>query len=153
MTRMYLPTLLLFTTALLQPAFAQDTDASATDADVWETIERQWSADENGDREWTDELLADNFFGWSYDNPVPRSKASTRNWDRFGEQLGRMIQHELFPYRIVVEGDMAFAHYFYSSAFKDKDGNIELNNGRFTDVLVRTEDGWKFIAWHGGDSD
>ena len=24
---------------------------------------------------------------------------------------------------------------------------------RYTDVLVRTEDGWKFLAWHGGDDD
>ena len=36
-------------------------------------------------------------------------------------------------------------------AFKDKEGEIEMTNGRYTDILVRTEDGWKFIAWHGGE--
>jgi hypothetical protein len=38
----------------------------------------------------------------------------------------------------------------YSTAFEDNDGKTEVINGRYSDVLVRTEDGWKFIAWHGG---
>ena len=41
----------------------------------------------------------------------------------------------------------------YSSAFRDKDGDVEMSNGRFSDVLVRTEDGWKFLSWHGGDDE
>jgi hypothetical protein len=41
----------------------------------------------------------------------------------------------------------------FSTAFKAKDGEVEMNNGRYTDVLVRNEDGWKFVAWHGGDDD
>ena len=49
------------------------------------------------------------------------------------------------------QDDVAVAHYLYSSAYKPKSGDIEMNNGRYTDVLVRTEDGLKFIAWHGGD--
>jgi len=28
-----------------------------------------------------------------------------------------------------------------------------MSNGRYTDILVRKEDGWKFIAWHGGDDE
>ena len=74
-------------------------------------------------------------------------------WDRFNDGQGQMIAHELYPLAIVVEGDLAVAHYLYSSAYEDKDEEVELSNGRYTDILVRTDDGWKFIAWHGGDDE
>ena len=76
---------------------------------------------------------------------------STSKWNRFSEQLGRVARYELYPLAITIHGDVAVAQYLYSVAFKDRDGKFEMTNGRYTDILVRTEDGWKFIAWHGGD--
>ena len=147
--------LLLLATALLLAGGLQAQDGSAEngsdEADVWAMVEAQWNSDENGDREWPDRLLSDDFSGWSKDSPAPRDKASIRMWDRFSEQEGIPVAHELYPYRIVVHGDVAVAHYFFSSAFKSKDGEISRSNGRFTDILVRTADGWRFLAWHGGD--
>ena len=72
-------------------------------------------------------------------------------WDRFNNEQGQIVAHELYPLEIGVEGDTAIVHYLYSSAFESKDDDIEMSNGRYTDVLVRTDDGWKFLAWHGGD--
>jgi len=132
-------------------AIAQDSDDDQ--ADVWATIEGQWEADEKGDREWLELLLTDDFSGWGKTSPAPRSKSSTIMWDRFSDEQGQMIAHELYPLAIVVDGDLAVAHYLYSSAYEDKEDNVEMNNGRYTDVLVRTDDGWKFIAWHGGDDE
>ena len=54
---------------------------------------------------------------------------------------------------IVVHRDVAIAHYLYTNAEEDKEGAVEVSNGRYTDVLVRGADGWKFIAWHGGKDD
>lgn len=122
-------------------------------ADVWSTIEGQWEADEKGGDDWMDELLASKFSGWGKDSPAPRSKSSTIMWDRFADEQGEMIEHELYPLAIVVEGDVAIAHYLYTSAYKDNDDKVEVSNGRYTDILVRTDNGWKFIAWHGGDDD
>ncbi len=129
-------------------SFAQDEPQDAVD--VWAVIEDTWNAEENGDREWLEDSLTTNFSGWTKNAPVPRSKASVKMWDRFNEQLGIMVAHELYPYTIVVNDDVAVAHYLYTSAFKKKDGEIKTSNGRYTDVLVRTDDGWKFLAWHGG---
>lgn len=131
--------------------FAQE--AANDQADVWAVIEGEWNAAEKGDKNWPDRLLADDFVGWSADAPAPRSKSSTKMWYRFGEEMGKMVAHELYPLSIVVNGDVAVAHYLYSSAYKPKNGEIEMTNGRYTDVLVKTEDGWKFLAWHGGDDD
>lgn len=129
-------------------AYAQD---SANDqADVWTVIEGQWDAQENGDADWADRLLTDDFTGWQKVSPSPRSKSSTKMWNRVDEMTGKMIAHELYPLSIVVRGDVAIAHYLYRSAIQSSDANIEMGNGRYTDVLIRTEDGWKFVAWHGG---
>ena len=76
---------------------------------------------------------------------------STRMWDRFESTQGKAVAHELYPLSIVVHGNVAVAHYLYTNAFEDKDGDVEVSNGRYTDVLVRTDSGWKFLAWHGGD--
>ena len=136
--------LLSFTSTLAQ--------GSADDqADVWAVIEGEWNANENGDKKWPDRLLSDDFSAWGKNSPAPRSKTSTKMWNRFNEQIGKMVAHELYPLSIVVHDDVAVAHYLYSSAFESKDGDIEMSNGRYTDVLVRTDDGWKFLAWHGGD--
>lgn len=132
-------------------AIAQDPQDDQ--ADVWAVVEEQWNADEKGDKKWIDRMLTDDFSGWGNNSPAPRSKASTKMWDRFNEQLGHSVAHELYPLAIVVNGDIAVAHYLYSSAFEDKDGATEVNNGRYTDILIRTDDGWKFISWHGGDDE
>ena len=132
-------------------AFAQDTADDS--ANVWSVIEEEWNADEKGDKKWPDRLLTDDFSGWGNDSPAPRSKSSTKMWDRFGEQMGKMLAHELYPLSIVVHENVAVAHYLYSSASQSKDGDIEMSNGRYTDILVRTDDGWKFLSWHGGKDD
>jgi hypothetical protein len=139
---------------LLLPAGVAVAQSTADDAaDVILIIEEQWEAEQNGDKDWLDEMLHPKFSGWQNTAPAPRSKSSTKLWDRFADTQGRMIEHELYFQNIVVEADMAVAHYFYTSAYEDNDDEVEVSNGRYTDILVRTEDGWKFIAWHGGDDE
>jgi ketosteroid isomerase-like protein len=132
-------------------AIAQD--AQDDQADVWATIEGQWVAEEKGDEEWMMNLLVPEFSGWGKNSPAPRSKSSTIMWDRFSDEQGEMVAHELYPLAIVVDGDVAIAHYLYTSASENKDDDVETSNGRYTDILVRRDDGWKFIAWHGGDDE
>jgi ketosteroid isomerase-like protein len=122
-------------------------------ADVWSVVEQQWDAVANDERKWTDRFLADDFSGWPNDAPAPRNKESTKMWDRFNDTQGEVVAHELYPLAIVVQGDVAVAHYLYTSAFKSREGEVEVNNGRYSDILVRTPEGWKFLAWHGGDDD
>jgi len=137
------------------PVIAQNEAASAADdhADVWATVEDQWDADAKGDKKWADRMLTEDFSGWGKNSPAPRSKSSTKMWDRFNDEQGNIVAHELYPLAIVVNGDVAVAHYLYSSAFRSKDDEIEMNSGRYTDILVRTADGWRFLAWHGGDDE
>jgi len=123
------------------------------EADVILLIEEQWEAQQDGDDNWSDDMLVDSFSSWPTQAPAPRSKSSTQLWNRFADSQGRMIEHELYFQNIVVHGNVAVAHYFYTSAYENNDQEVEVTNGRYTDVLVRTEGGWKFLAWHGGDDD
>ena len=132
-------------------AFAQD--ESNDQADVWAVVEATWHAEEKGDKKWMDRLLADDFVGWGKGSPAPRNKASVKMWDRFNDTQGRSLVHELYPLSIIVHSDTAVVHYLYSMAYEDNDDKIEISNGRYSDVLIRTEDGWKFLAWHGGKDD
>ena len=141
--------LVLLGTVLFCAANAQDTHDD--EADVLLTIEREWEAGLKGDQDKVDEMLTSNFMGWGKDSPAPRSKTSTSKWSRFAQQMGRVVRYEIYPLSITISGDVAVAHYLYSTAYEPKKGDIEMSNGRYTDILVRTEDGWKFLAWHGGD--
>jgi len=145
----------LVLTSVLLFGFASAFAEEATDdpADVWSVIEEEWNANEKGDKKWPDRLLAEDFTGWGKDSPAPQDVASTKMWVRFNEQTGKMLAHELYPLSIVVHDDVAVAHYLYRSAFQPKGGDIAMSNGRYTDILVRTTDGWKFLAWHGGDDE
>jgi len=136
--------------AILLSGFASAQDVAADQASVWAVVELQWNSVEDGDKKWMDELLADDFTGWPKNAPAPRNKASTKMWNRFNESQGKVVAHELYPLAIIIHGDVAVAHYLYTSAYKDKDGEVEVNNGRYSDVLVQTDDGWKFLSWHGG---
>ncbi len=127
--------------------------ADATDdyVAVWSVIEEQWEASQRGDRRWVEEMLSGDFSGWGNDAPAPRDKASTRLWNAFESKQSKGLAHELYPLSTVIHGDVAVAHYLYTNAVENKDGETEVSNGRFTDVLVRSDGGWQFIAWHGGD--
>jgi ketosteroid isomerase-like protein len=120
---------------------------------VWSVIEEQWEAIQRGDRRWVEEMLSADFSGWAKDAPAPRDKASTRLWNAFDSKQSKGLSHELYAMDTVIHGDVAIAHYLYTNAVENKDGTTKVSNGRFTDVLVRSDGEWKFIAWHGGDDD
>jgi hypothetical protein len=124
--------------------------AVSDDAAVWSIIERAWRAQREGNQRWIEELLSPDFVGWSNDSPAPRDKSSTRLWSAFNTRQSDLLEYELYPLAIQIHGDTAVAHYLYSSAVQEKGRAVETVDGRYTDVLVRTGDGWRFLTWHGG---
>ena len=136
------------------PARAQESPAApapiSDDAAVWSVIERAWRATREGNSRWIETLLSPDFVGWSTSSPAPRDKASTRLWRNFETKQADLLEYELYPLSIVIHGDTAVAHYLYSSAVQPKGERVESIDGRYTDVLVRTPEGWRFLTWHGG---
>ncbi len=143
------PTLL--TTILLASAAAYAQGSTEDQAAVWAAVEAIWEAEERADNDAIDAMLSADFMGWTAASPAPTSKSSSRMWREFGQQQSKNLRHELYPLSIVVHADMAVAHYLYTNAVQARDKSVEVVNGRFTDILVRGEETWKFISWHGGD--
>ena len=140
--------------ALLTAATSAVAQGSVDDqALVWATIEEAWTAQERGDNNWVDRMLSADFMGWPSESPAPRSKGSTRMWERFNGEQTKGLGHELYPLSIVVHGDMAVVHYLFTSVYQNRDKRTVTTNGRYTDVLVRDGSDWKFISWHGGPTD
>ncbi|MDH3458166.1 MAG: nuclear transport factor 2 family protein [Gemmatimonadota bacterium] len=118
---------------------------------VWGVIEAQWQAAAAEDGTWPDRFLHDQFRGWANEFPAPRDKSSTERWMRYSVENSTTLMHELFPLNIIVQGNIAVAHYLYAIATENRKGERRTTHGRFTDILVRDGDRWRFIAWHGGD--
>jgi hypothetical protein len=83
---------------------------------------------------------------------APTDKTSASMWRDFNNDQQKGLAPELYPLSSVVHDNMAVAHYLYSNTVLTWDKKTEATRGRYTDVLIRDTDGWKFIAWHGGDN-
>ena len=151
--RHYYRLLTVLAILIIIPATPLPAQSNNDEAAVWATVEQQWRAVKRGDSKWIEELLSADFVGWPKESPAPRNKTSMRVWTEFGLRQGELLEYELYPQSIVVHGDMAVVHYLYTTADKPKGGDLATRNGRYTDILVRADSGWKFIAWHGGDDD
>lgn len=120
--------------------------------EVWNVIETSWQAEMQKDTTWTLKYLHEKFLGWSIERPVPRSKSSVHKWNRYGTENSTTLLHELYPIGIVVHGNTAVVHYFYSIASENRKGERKTTHGKFTDILVKENGKWQFLAWHGGDN-
>ena len=92
----------------------------------------------------------DDYMGWSVDAPMPASKASSNKWMSFWAANNSIAMYEITPLTILIHGDVAVAHYYYSSVSKDKEGKMDNVQGRWTDILVKQGDRWVLFADHGG---
>lgn len=124
---------------------------SEAEMEVFKTIKGQWAAVMEKDFDKANEYLHESHLGWDYREPIPRNKEAVDEWLRYLNEEGKSNLIELAPVGFVIQGKTAVAHYYYSLAVEPKDAPRKTVHGRFTDVLMKTDDGWKFIAWHGGD--
>ena len=120
--------------------------------EVWKVIEAQWKASMEKDATWPDKYLHEKLLAWSDENPMPRDKSSMGKWVRYGMENSTALLQELYPVGIVVHGNTAVAHYFYSQASENRKGERETVHGHYTDILVKENGTWQFLAWSGGDN-
>lgn len=60
--------------------------------------------------------------------------------------------YEINPVAIKIHGNVAIVHYYYLRVRKDAEGKEELEQGRWTDILMKQKDKWVLIGDHGGPS-
>jgi len=137
--------------ALVLPGSATAQDWGADQTEVWTTIVAQWEASKAEDPTWPATLLHSSFLGWTDVNPMPQNQAAVEKWQRYSSENSETLVQQLYPVGIVVVGSTAVAHYYYSTATEARDGKRKTTHGRYTDVLIKQDGKWIFIAWRGGD--
>jgi hypothetical protein len=119
--------------------------------EVWQMIAKQWDLEMAEDDAWKD-MLHESFQSWSIDDLMPLDKeATTRFADAEVGHFKILVQH-IAPVGIIVVGDTAIAHYYHTTIVQYDDGVRETIDGRFSDILTRTGDGWKFVGWVGEET-
>jgi len=94
------------------------------------------------------DCVHDDFSGFLYGDPVPRGKDSFTALVPYFIENMKVAAHEMRPVAIIVRGDMAVVHYY---GFTVYEGSMEISQDKWTDVLVREDGVWRWIADHGGD--
>ena len=123
---------------------------SAEQLEILEMVNNQWEAEKAGDLSWI-ELLHASFRGWPVGAPMPIGKDAAQRF--FAAEAGRdkILAYDIAPVAIIVTDGTAVAHYYYTVLTEHADGEREMTAGRSTDVLTRTEDGWRYVSWVGDE--
>ena len=125
---------------------------SGEEKQVWTVIEESWEAIIAKDLGWTDKWVHADAVVWGTSYPMPRTRDAAKRWDQYNFQNSTTLASEFGLGAIVVHGDTAVAHYYYSLGNEDREGERKTTHGRCTDILVREGGAWKFLAWHCGDT-
>jgi len=119
--------------------------------EIWQFEEQQWRMAKEKDLSWVDTMVHPNLSYWDTDQPGPQNKASLARWSRYGSASTTVLEQELFPISIAITGNIAVVHYNYSVASENLKQERETVSGRYTDILVKENGRWLFLAWAGGD--
>jgi ketosteroid isomerase-like protein len=119
--------------------------------EVWNLEQQQWKMAAAKDTSWMDTMVHDNLRYWETGDPMPRGKASLKHWAKYSSESSTVLEQELFPISITVTGNVAVVQYHYVVARENYDKKRESVTGQYTDVLIKDNGRWQFIAWTGGD--
>jgi ketosteroid isomerase-like protein len=115
--------------------------------EVWKVVQSYWKVD------MLDEEMAfyhDGYIGWGPTDAMPVDKPTCRLWltDLFTSRKTHFIS--IAPAGMRLFGNVAVACYYYTQVYTDSEGKRRVEQGRWTDVLMKQDGKWLLIADHGG---
>lgn len=120
--------------------------------EIWKLEEQQWKMAAAKDISWIDTMVHPNMRYWETGAPMPRDKVSLKHWARYDSESSTTLQQELFPISATITGNVAVVQYHYMVASEDHKKERKTVTGRYTDVLIKEDGRWQFIAWAGGEN-
>jgi hypothetical protein len=123
---------------------------SAEQQEIWKFEQQQWAMSKAKDLSWIDTMVHDNMKYWDTGAPMPRDKSSLKHWSRFDAENGTTLEQELFPISATITGNIAVVQYHYMVANETYKKEREIITGHYTDILIKENGRWMFIAWSGG---
>jgi ketosteroid isomerase-like protein len=131
-------------------ACAQQTFSSDTAADeetLWQLERAYWQYLENNDLAAYLNLWHEDFLGWPSVSPTPVRKAHITDW--ITSQTGKGLSFkagEFKPATLKVTGDVAFACYWITFSWLDKEGKGAPRPLRITHAWLRSGKDWRIIG-------
>ena len=119
--------------------------------EIWKLEEQQWKMAAVKDLSWMDTLVHPNLRYWESGAPMPRDRSSLKHWARYDSENSTVLEQELFPISATITGNIAVVQYHYRVASENLKKERETVTGHYTDVLVKENGRWMFIAWAGGE--
>jgi hypothetical protein len=120
--------------------------------EIWKFEEKQWQMAAAKDLSWMDTMVHPNMRYWETGDPMPRDRASLKRWGRYSNENGTVLEQEIFPISATITGNVAVVQYHYMIARENLKKERETVTGHYTDVLIKENGRWLFIAWAGGDN-
>lgn len=131
----------LFVTSALAQEWTKD------QLELWSRIEATWEKWESGDFDGTLAFFHEGYIGWNSEYPMPSDKAKiAKTWGMMKDDFQVMFV-DLEPVRIVVVGNAAVAHYYFSfyASFMGKEESIKGKNSEF---YVKEGGKWMLLGDH-----
>ena len=143
-------TLFCFVAAAKITFAGEPTSPSQTAADeqkLWELERAYWRYVENNDLASYSALWHQNFLGWPSISAAPVRKDHITHWITSQTSKGLKFKtNEFKPAAIQVTGDVAFAGYWITFRWLDKDGKGAPYMLRITHAWVRSGKDWQIIG-------
>jgi len=121
--------------------------------DVWAGVEKYWAAGMSDNPMDFLNYFDDSYYGWSYDNEAPSTKADAQKSLGYWTTKGDVVYYIITPARIWVNGNFAYVHYYYTQVTESTDGKSNTEKGRWTDIVMKKGDKWVLVGDHGGEID
>lgn len=115
--------------------------------ELWKSIEASWAKWQGGDVEGSMAMFHEGYLGWSNEYPMPADKAKiSKMWNMMKDNYKVMFL-DLEPVRIVVVGDAAVAHYYFSfyASFMGKEESVKGKNSEF---YIKEGGKWLLLGDH-----
>jgi ketosteroid isomerase-like protein len=131
--------------AMAGQAFA--TDTAADEQTVWAHERAYWRYVEKNDLAAYANLWHQDFLGWPSISATPVRKDHITDWITSQTSKGLTFEEgEFKPAALKVTGDVAFACYWITFRWVDKDGNGAAHTLRITHAWVRSGKAWRIIG-------
>jgi ketosteroid isomerase-like protein len=141
------PRLLLIICILATTAQTFAADTAADEQRLWQREHAYWQYVERNDLAAYANLWHEDFLGWPSISATPVRKDHITDWITSQTSKGLTFKAgEFKPAALKVTGDVAFACYWISFRWVDKDGNGGPHTLRITHTWVRKGKDWRIIG-------
>jgi ketosteroid isomerase-like protein len=132
----------------LAPANAQQWNAAQQE--VWAAIENAWDMFAKNDLQGALSVYHPDYVGWHYEAQVPSDFETGKKWITYFLPKEEIVLYDIKPASIIVHGNFAVVHYFFTVVSKTEKEEESFSSGRWTETWVKEGNKWLIIGDHGG---